>query len=93
MFIDSLFQLSKLPTPDVQNVLPLCEHMPADAFFTHAVSTMLCCRPLQTSTVAASVRRHCWPASHRHIAVWLLKSCSQRGFWSGLSGGHRYGEI
>jgi len=26
MSIDSLLQLSKLPTADVRNVLPLCEH-------------------------------------------------------------------
>jgi len=31
----TLFQLSKLPTADVRNVLPLCEHTPADAFSAH----------------------------------------------------------
>jgi len=35
MSIDSLFQLSKLPTADVENVLPLCKHTPADAFSTN----------------------------------------------------------
>jgi len=35
MAIDGLFQLSKLPTSDVQNILPMCKHMPADAFSTH----------------------------------------------------------
>ena len=38
-------------------------------------STVFCCRQHQMLTNHCLSCRHCWPTSHTHAAVWLLRSC------------------
>jgi len=37
MSIDSLLQVTKLPTADLRNILPLCKHMPVDGSVNNAL--------------------------------------------------------